>query len=103
MDEAIVVFPRKGIFQTTITARDVRSLEHRQAKELVAAKPSRRLNAGLAMPWAFKDADASDYPLEGNLLFGTDHVATEHPLETPFGSKFQFDGVRPTIGSPATI
>ena len=43
------------------------------------------------MPWAFKDADASDYPLEGNLLLGADQVATEHPLETPFGSKFRLD------------
>ena len=158
MDEAIVVFSRKGIFQTTIAARDVpsreharklwplvspsasrqmvtwvspsfesgklrrrshfrvlptqhtfnpkahfddeeasrwravqESPEHRRAKELVAAELSRRLHAGLAMPWAFKDADASDYPLEGNLLLGADQVATEHPLETPFGSTFRLD------------
>jgi hypothetical protein len=159
MDEAVVVFSRKGIFQTTIAARDVRSreharklwplvslgvsrqlvtwvspsflesgklrrrshfrvlptqhtfnpkshfddeeasrwlavqesLEHRRAKELVAAELTRRLNAGLAMPWAFKDADASDYPLEGNLLLGADKVATEYPLHTPFGSKFRLD------------
>ncbi|WP_043359993.1 hypothetical protein [Methyloversatilis universalis] len=158
MDEAIVVFSRKGIFRTTIAARDVRSREHarklwplvspgasrqmvtwvspsfesgklrrrshfrvlptqhtfnpkahfddeeasrwravqespehRRAKELVAAELSRRLNAGLAMPWAFKDADASDYPLEGNLLLGAEKVATEHPLETRFGSKFRLD------------
>lgn len=158
MDEAIVVFSRKGVFQTSIAARDVRSREHarkpwplvspgasrlmvtwvspsfengklrrrshfrvlpaqhtyspkahfddeedkrwravqespehRQAKELIAAELSRRLNAGLAMPWVFKDVDASDYPLEGNLLLGADRVATEHPLETPFGSKFRLD------------
>ncbi|WP_244117842.1 hypothetical protein [Burkholderia gladioli] len=156
MDEAIVVFSRKGVFQTAIAARDVRSREHarklwplvspgasrqlvtwvspsfesgnlrrrshfrvlptqhifnpkahfddeeasrwramqesrehRRAKELIAAELSRRLDAGLAMPWAFKDADASDYPLEGNLLLGADHVAAEHPLETPFGSRFR--------------
>ena len=165
MDEAIVVFSRKGIFQTTIAARDVRSreharklwplvspgasrqmvtwvspsfesgklrrrshfrmlpaqhtynpkahfddeeasrwrtvqesAEHRRAKELVAAELARRLNAGLAMPWAFKDADASDYPLEGNLLLGADRVAIEHPLETPFGSKFRLDVA--VIGPP---
>ncbi|QZA77491.1 hypothetical protein K4H28_14590 [Deefgea tanakiae] len=158
MNEAIVVFSRKGIFQVQITARDVRSREHarklwplvspgmprqmvtwvspsfkdgklrqrahfrtlpslhafnlkahfdneeaswqriaqespehRRAKELVAAELSRRLSAGLAMPWAFKDADASDYPLEGNLLLGADQVTTEYPLETPFGSKFRLD------------
>ena len=158
MDEAIVVFSRKGIFQTTILARGVRSREHarklwplvspdgsrqmvtwvspsfengklrrrshfrvlpaqhtfnpkahfddeeasrgrvvqespehRRAKELVADELSRRLRAGLAMPWAFKDVDSSDYSLEGNLLLGADRVATEHPLETPFGSKFRLD------------
>jgi len=158
MNEAIVVFSRKGIFQTTIAARDVRSreharklwplvspgalrqmvtwvspsfengklrrrshfrmlpaqhtyspkshfddeeasrwctvqesAEHRRAKELVAAELTRRLNAGLAMPWAFKDAEASDYPLEGNLLLGANRVVIEHPLETPFGSKFRLD------------
>lgn len=158
MDEAIRVFSRKGDFQTTIAAGDVRSREHarklwplvspgasrqivtwvspsfesgklrrrshfrvlpaqhtfnpkahfdgeeasrwravqespehRQAQKLVAAELFRRLNAGLAMPWAFKDMDASDYPLEGNLLLGADQVATEHRLETPFGSSFRLD------------
>lgn len=158
MDEAIVVFSRKGVFQTTILARGVRSREHarklwplvspdgsrqmvtwvspsfengklrrrshfrvlpaqhtfnpkahfddeeasrwcvvqespehRRAKELVADELSRRLRAGLAMPWSFKDVDSSDYPLEGNLLLGADRVANEHPLETPFGSKFRLD------------
>ncbi|MEY2621892.1 MAG: hypothetical protein RIT26_1712, partial [Pseudomonadota bacterium] len=158
MDEALVVFSRKGIFQTTIAAGDVRSREHarklwplvspdpsrqmvtwvsptfesgnllrrshfrvlptqhtfnpkahfddeeanrwrtvqespehRKAKELVAAELSRRLKAGLAMPWAFKDVGASDFPLEGNLLLGANQVATEHSLETPFGSRFRLD------------
>ena len=67
------------------------SLEHRRAKELIAAELARRIVAGLAMPWAFKDADASDYPLEGNLLLGADQVVTEHPLDTPFGSRFRLD------------
>lgn len=158
MDEAVVVFSRKGLFQTRIAAREVRSREHarklwplvapgaiqrmvtwvspsfenrklrrrshfrqlpvektydlkaqfeeeetsrqgavhespehRRAKELIAAELARRLAAGLAMPWAFKDADASDYPLEGNLLLGADQVVTEHPLDTPFGSRFRLD------------
>ena len=158
MNEAIVVFSRKGFLRTTIAARDVRSREHarklwplvspgaarqmvtwvspiveggrllrrshfralpaqhtfnpkarfdveeanrwrsvqenpehRQAKELVAAELFRRLKAGLTMPWAFRDEDASDYPLAGNLLLGADGVATEHPLETPFGSRFRLD------------
>jgi len=58
---------------------------------LIAAELARRLVAGLAMPWAFKDADASDYPLEGNLLLGADQIVTEHPLDTPFGSRFRLD------------
>ena len=158
MDEAVVVFSRKGLFHTRIVARDVRSREHarklwplvspdalrqmvtwvsptfedgklrrrshfrqlpvertydlkthfddeeatrqravqesqehRRAKELIAAELARRLDARLAMPWWFKDVDASDYPLEGDLLLGADRVATEHPLDTPFGSRFRLD------------
>ncbi len=77
------------------------SPEHRWAKELVAAELSRRLTAELAMPWAFKDTDASDYPLEGNLLLGADRVATKHPLETPFGSKFRLDVA--VLGPPVQV
>lgn len=73
------------------------SPERRRAKDLVAAELLRRSNAGLAVPWAFKDADALDYPLEGNLLLGADQVATEHPLETPFGSKSRFSVFFSTI------
>lgn len=158
MNEAIVVFSRKGLFQVRITAREVgsreharkmwplvapgavqqmvtwvspsfengklrrrshfrqlpvektydlkaqfeteefnrqktvnESAEHHLAKSLIAAELTRRLVAGLAMPWAFKDADASDYPFEGNLLLGADRVATEYLLSTPFGSRFRLD------------
>jgi hypothetical protein len=158
MNEALIVFTRKGLFQTRIAARDVRSREHarklwplvdpdtmrqmvtwvrplfadgtlrrrshfrllsaaktydlktlfeeqettrraavhespehRRAKELIAAELSRRLAAGLAMPWAFKDDNASDYPLEGNLLLGAESVVTERVLHTPFGSQFRLD------------
>lgn len=158
MDEAIVVFSRKGTFKDRIAARDVRSREHARklwpvvspgpsrrmvtwvspsfdngklrrrshfrvlpaqhtftpkahfddeearrqravqespehwrAKELVATELSRCLNTGLAMPWAFTDPDASDYPLVGNLLLGANDVTTEHRLMTPFGSRFQLD------------
>jgi len=67
------------------------SSEHQRAKELIAAELARRLAAGLAMPWVFKDTDASDYPLEGNLLLGADQVVTEHPLDTPFGCRYRLD------------
>ncbi len=44
MDEAVVVFSRKGIFQTTITARDVRSREHaRKLWPLVSPDASRQM------------------------------------------------------------
>ncbi len=155
MDEAIVVFSRKGLFKTPIKAREIRSREqarklwplvapegshqmvswvspsrdfrrrshfrlmpnaraldlkqlfedeeferqrivqesreHHHAKELIAAELTRRLQAGLGMPWWFKDDDASDYPLEGNLLLGANGIATEYLLPTPFGSKFRLD------------
>lgn len=158
MDEAIVVFSRKGLFTTPIKARDIRSreqarklwplvapdgtrqmvtwvspsfedhqlrrrshfrlmpnarvpdlkqhfedeeserqrlvqesAEHQRAKELIATELRRRLQAGLGMPWWFKDDDASDYPLEGNLLLGANDVVTEHSLSTPFGSTFRLD------------
>ena len=43
MDEAIVVFSRKGVFQTTIAARDVRSREHaRKLWPLVSPGASRQ-------------------------------------------------------------
>lgn len=67
------------------------SPEHRQAKELLAAELLRRLKAGVAMPWAFKDVDASDYPLKGDFLLGADHITTEHRLDTPFGTTFRLD------------
>ncbi|MCA7947274.1 DUF2840 domain-containing protein [Burkholderia vietnamiensis] len=44
MDEAIAVFSRKGIFQTAIAARDVRSREHaRKLWPLVSSSASRQM------------------------------------------------------------
>lgn len=67
------------------------SREHHHAKKLIAAELSRRLQSGIGMLWWFKDDDASDYPLEGNLLLGADSIATEHQLATPFGCDFRLD------------
>jgi hypothetical protein len=157
MNEAIVVFSRKGLFKTIIKAREIpsreqarklwpliapdsqqmvtwisptfengrvvrrshfrllpnarapdlkqhfeeeestrhhymqESEEHLRAKQLIAAELNRRLEARLGMPWWFKDINASDYPLEGNLLLGANAIVTEHPLSTPFGSSFRLD------------
>lgn len=165
MDKAIVVFSRKGLFQTTLSAIDVRSREHarklwplvstdesrqivtwvspsfnngklrrrshfrilphqhnynpkmhfdeqedlrwravqespehQRAKELVALELSRRLNSNLSMPWAFRDKDASDFTIEGDLLLGADKVIKEYPLSTPFGCQFRLDIA--VLGSP---
>jgi hypothetical protein len=44
------------------------------------------------------DEDASDYPLEGNLLLGADDIVTEHPLSTPFGNTFRLGAA--VLGPP---
>ncbi|QBB69336.1 hypothetical protein ELE36_02515 [Pseudolysobacter antarcticus] len=84
----------KAVFDEEESSRQraaAESQKHRQAKDYIAAELMRRLAAGLALPWSFKDPDASDYPLSGNLLLGADCVVTEHPLNTPFGSRFRLD------------
>jgi hypothetical protein len=158
MDEAVVVFTRKGSFQTRIGAHEIRSKEHARklwplvssdtlkqmvtwvspsfennklsrrahfrllpsekrfdpkklfdneetqrqnaiqespehqlAKRLIATELSQRLSRGLAMPWSFKDTNASDYPLKGNLLLGADEIKIEYLLKTPFNSQYRLD------------
>lgn len=67
------------------------SKKHSQAKELIAAELSRRLNQRLGLQWAFNDEGSSDYPLVGNLLLGADEVSVEQTLTTPFESTFRLD------------
>jgi len=74
------------------------SPEHRQAKAMISGELRRRSTAGLALPWSFKDPEASDFPLKGNLLLGTESVVEEHILRTPFGSEFRLDVA--VLGSP---
>jgi hypothetical protein len=67
------------------------SLEHARAKELIAAELRERIASGRRLPWAFKDDNASDFPLIGNLLAGATEVIPEHQVKTPFGSTYRLD------------
>ena len=50
------------------------------------------INKGQPLPWCFKDADASEFPLSGNLLADVDQAERELPMKTPFGEKeYRFD------------
>lgn len=159
MDDALVVFSRKGLFQTPITAYEIKSrehyrkmwplvtadkphrlvswvspcfnddgklktrsyfrtytgkrgvraadyfdseeqarqrhigesAEHRRAKQLIADELQRRLDAGLAMPWYYRDETISQYHLAGNLLLGADGVTQEQSIKTPFGNSYRLD------------
>lgn len=73
------------------TSSVAESPEHRRAKRLIAEALQSRLNQGLAMPWFFKDPDASDFHLAGNLLLGASQVVEERPLKTSFGSIYRLD------------
>lgn len=59
------------------------SPQHKRAKELIAAELQRRLEAGLALPWAYKDTSVTDFHLAGNLLLGAEAVVIEHRITTP--------------------
>lgn len=159
MDDALVVFSRKGLFQTPITAYEIKSREHyrkmwplvtvdkphhlvswvspcfdddgklktrshfrkytgkcgtraadyfdsqeqarqrhigeseehKRAKQLIADELQRRLDAGLAMPWYYRDETISQYHLAGNLLLGANRVTQEQSIKTPFGNTYRLD------------
>lgn len=159
MDDALVVFSRRGLFQTPITAYEIKSrehyrkiwplvtsdkphrlvswvspcfnddgklktrsyfrtytgkrgvraadyfdneeqtrqrhngesAEHRRAKLLIAEELQRRLDAGLAMPWYYRDETISQYHLAGNLLLGANAVTQEQSIKTPFGNSYRLD------------
>lgn len=67
------------------------SPEHATAKKLIAEALRARLQAGRAMPWSFKDPDASDFHLAGNLLLGAADVVTEREMQTVFGNTYRLD------------
>lgn len=67
------------------------SEEHKKAQKELAQVLQRRLDAGMAMPWGFKDPRSSDFPLVGDFLLGADTVQTEYTLPTAFGSTYRLD------------
>lgn len=67
------------------------SVEHKTAKELIAAALRNRLGSGRAMPWFFADPDTSDFHISGNLLLGAERIVLEHELGTGFGSTYRLD------------
>lgn len=81
------------------------SPHHRRAKALLGAELRRRIEAGLGLQWAFRDEEASDFPLLGNLLLGASDVQEEYPLQTPFGREYRLDlaVLAPPIGQAPVI
>lgn len=76
----------KAIFDTDEKERHRKiseSPQHKRAKEVIAAELQRRLRAGLALPWAYKDASVTEFYLAGNLLLGAETIVTEHRITTP--------------------
>lgn len=70
MDEAIVVFSRKGIFQTTIAARDIRSREHaRKLWPLVSPGASRQMVTWVSP--SFESGSFVDDPISAYFLPST--------------------------------
>lgn len=67
------------------------SQEHKRAKHLVAEALRERMRRNLGMPWFFKDPDASDFHLEGNLLLGAAEVVEERTVKTTFGCAYRLD------------
>lgn len=84
----------KQIFEQEEAARRMavsESPEHSAAKHMVANALRQRLQAGLAMPWYFKDPDSSQYHLAGNLLLGAESVHVEELVRTSFGCDYRLD------------
>ena len=86
----------KEIFDTEEKERNrqvTESLQHKRAKELIAAELQHRLDTGRAMPWAYKDESVTDFYLGGNLLLGAEYIVTEHTIKTPppLSSSYRLD------------
>lgn len=67
------------------------SLEHAQAKRMVADALQQRLASGRSMPWYFKDPGSTQYHLQGNLLLGAERIHLEEPVRTSFGCEYRLD------------
>lgn len=67
------------------------SKEHKAAKRLIRCELERRLQLNEPMPWFFSDPSASDFPFQGDLLFGATKIEDELTITTGFGSTFRLD------------
>ena len=67
------------------------SPEHKRAKHLIAEALRERMRRSLGMPWFFKDTDASEFHLAGNLLLGAAEVVEERTVKTSFGCAYRLD------------
>lgn len=67
------------------------SQEHKEAKRLIAEALRDRMRRNLGMPWYFKDDDASEFHLAGNLLLGAAEVVEERTVKTTFGCSYRLD------------
>lgn len=67
------------------------SAEHKAAKCLIMNELRRRLEHNEPMPWFFKDPSASDFPFQGDLLFGATKIEKELTIKTGFGATFRLD------------
>lgn len=67
------------------------SPEHSRAKALIADELRSRISRGEPLYWSFRDDDASDFALKGDLLLGATQVVAEHRMEPLFGFQFRLD------------
>lgn len=67
------------------------SKEHKAAKCLIRGELERRLQHNEPMPWFFSDPSASDFPFQGDLLFGATKIEEELTIKTGFGPTFRLD------------
>ena len=75
-----------------IEAAKGESESHRRAKQVCVSLLSKMIAAGEPLPWAFKDAECSDFSLSGNLLADAVRVQRELSVLTPFaGERYRFD------------
>lgn len=82
------------------------SKEHKRAKKLIADELQRRLDAGLAMPWYYKDETISQYHLAGDLLLGADEIFQEQAIKSPFGNFYRLDVAvlgKPILRNPMVL
>ncbi len=81
--------------QTEITQRETARSEspiHKKAKEALGACLKKLVADGRSVPWCYKDDQASDFPISGNLLSDVKEVVVDtYSLKMPFGMTYRPD------------